>query len=439
MLDEMLKEFYDVSKYLSSEKDILKLFDKIITSSLKLTSADAATIYTVIDSKTGDWSSVKSGSHRGKLLKFSAAKTLSLDVDFTQITQPISTKSIFGYTVVSGKSLRIDDVYSIDPKEKYRHNSKFDIANGYMTKSVLSIPMKNRDDHITGVIQLINKKTGRDEILDFSNADCVSKVLPFDDTDEMIMNSFAGQAAVALENAVLYKKMESLLKDYEEQNKKLLFMSKSVMKAHEEERKRIAREIHDGPAQSAVNLSLRLEICKRLLPEDSSERLNTEMANLSKYIHSTVSEIRTIIYDLKPNCLENGLISAISSYINTFSECNGLNIHFTYSGDDSKVEYYMTSTIYRIVQEALSNINKHAEASNANVTLEIGRNSASLIIEDDGCGFDVNELKARRFDRLKGGFGLEGIRERVELVNGQVEITSVPGSGTTISLQIPLG
>lgn len=438
MLDEMLKEFYDISKSLSSEKDVLKLFDKIISSSLKLTSADAATIYTVIDRKTEDWSSVKSGSFNGKLLKFSAAKNFSFNLNLKDITQPITSRSIFGYTVITGKSLRIDDVYSIDETEEYRHNNKFDISNGYVTKSVLSIPMKDRDDHITGVIQLINKKTAGDVKLDFSNSESLLQILPFGDTDELIMNSLAGQAAVALENAVLYKNMQNLLKDYKEQNKRLLSLSKEIMKAHEEERKRIAREIHDGPAQSAVNLSLRLEICKRLLPEDCSERLKTEMSNLNQFIQSTVKEIRTIIYDLKPSCLESGLLEAVNSHIINFSENTGLTIWFNHSGDDSAIEYYMTSTIYRIVQEALSNVYKHAKATTVNISLKINKSSLQLIIEDNGRGFNVQELKTRKFDRLKGGFGLEGIRERVELVNGRLNITSTPGSGTLLSISIPL-
>lgn len=438
MLSIMLKEFYDIGKSLSSEKDTLKLFVKIINSSLKLTSADAGTIYIVTDKKSGDWSNVRNGSTRGKLLKFIIARNTSMDVNLQDISYPISKKSIFGFTVISGKSLIINDAYEIEPGVEYHHNKSFDKSTGYRTKSILSIPMKNHDNEITGVIQLINKKKTWDEKINYLEETATDNILPFNETDEMIMNSLAGQAAVALENSQLYRDMQNLLHVYKQQYSQLLYLSKNIMKAHEEERKRIAREIHDGPAQSAVNLSLKLEICKRYFADEKMEKLEGEMKSLGDSIHSTVGEIRSIIYDLKPSNLEDGLIKAIQRHIETFSSVNGINIDFTYSGDDSIIEYYMTSTIYRISQEALSNIKKHAEASNITIELSITNENINLEIKDDGKGFIVEELKTRKFDKLKGGFGLEGIRERVELVRGHMAIHSAPGKGTSLVIGIPV-
>lgn len=425
MQDDTLKEFYDIGKSLSSEKDTLKLFEKIISSSLKLTGADAGTIYLVIDKKDGSWSYVKNGSIRGKLLKFVIARNNSMDVHLEDFTAPISNKSIFGFSVISGKSLIIEDAYGISPDVEYSHNHSFDENTGYRTISLLTIPMKNHDDNVTGVIQLLNKKRA-------------DKILPFNSMDELIMNSLAGQAAVALENNLLYRDMQRLLHEYKQQNNHLVLLSKKILKADEEERRRIAREIHDGPAQSAVNLSFKLEICKRYLSDKRTEELSSELNNLGGLVHSNVNEIRTIIYDLKPSCLENGLISAIGSHIEVFSQNTGLNITYKHRGRDSKVEYYLTSTIYRILQEALSNVNKHASAQNVAVNLAVTEDSIQLSISDDGMGFDPEGLKARKFDKLKGGFGLEGIRERIELVRGVMEIASAPGKGTTLTLKIPI-
>lgn len=438
MFDDMLKEFYDIGKSLSSEKDTLKLFEKIIGISLKLTSADAGTIYIVVDRKTGQWSHIKNGSTHGKSLKFVIARNTSMNVNLQDYIAPISKKSIFGFTLISGKSLRIDDVYEIGDEAEYRHNHTFDKNTGYRTKSILSIPMMNHDNDITGVIQLINKKQSWDTAIDYKKADAADTILAFNDTDELIMNSLAGQAAVALENNQLYRDMKDLLKVYKQQNSHLVYLSKNIMKAHEEERKRIAREIHDGPAQSAVNLSFKLEICKRYLSDGKLDTLLTEMNNFNDAIHSTVKEIRTIIYDLKPSYLEDGLITAIQKHIEAFSSSTGINIDFTFSGNDSAVEYYMTSTIYRMVQEALSNVKKHAEAENIKIELSISNAKIDLKVSDDGKGFLVEELKTRKFDRLKGGFGIEGIRERVELVRGDVSIQSTPGQGTTLYINIPL-
>lgn len=425
MQEETLKEFYDIGKSLSSEKDTLRLFEKIINSSLRLTGADAGTIYLVIDKKGNSWSCIKNGSSRGKLLKFVIARNNSMDVHLEDFIAPISKKSIFGYAVISGKSLMIDDAYAIDPNVEYRHNRSFDESTGYKTSSVLTIPMKNHDNNVTGVIQLINKKES-------------DKIIPFNSTDELIMNSLAGQAAVALENNLLYRDMQLLLHEYKQQNSQLILLSKKILKADEEERKRIAREIHDGPAQSAVNLSFKLEICKRYLADSKLKELSDELNNFGSLVHSTVNEIRTVIYDLKPSSLEKGLISAIENHIDAFSKNTGLNIDFKHRGKDSGVEYYLTSTIYRMVQEALSNVNKHAEAKNISINLAITDESIQLSISDDGRGFDPEELKKRKFDKLKGGFGLEGIGERTELVRGSMKIDSAPGKGTTLTINIPL-
>jgi two-component system sensor histidine kinase DegS len=166
MHDEMLKEFYDIGKSLSSEKDTLKLFEKIINSSMKLTCADAGTIYLIIEKNSGKWSYVKNSSCRGKLLKFVISRNASINVDLEDHTSLISKKSIFGFTVISGKSLRIDDAYKIPSGVEHRHNHSFDASTGYVTRSILSIPMKNHDDNVTGVIQLINKKTSAQTKID---------------------------------------------------------------------------------------------------------------------------------------------------------------------------------------------------------------------------------------------------------------------------------
>ena len=438
MLDDMLTEFYSIGKSLSSEKDTLKLFEKIINSSMKLTSADAGTIYIVVDKKTSNWSYVKNNSTREKLLKFVIARNASMEVNLQDFTAPITKKSIFGYTVISGKSLRINDAYQIGNDVEYRHSHNFDKCTGYRTKSILSIPMKNHNNEITGVIQLINKKQAWDTAINYQQANAADEILSFNDTDELIMNSLAGQAAVALENNQLYKGMQDLLHIYEQQNTQLRYLSKNIMKAHEEERKRIAREIHDGPAQSVSNLSMKLEICKRYFSDGNMDVFTSEMNNLSGSIHSIVKEIRTIIYDLKPSILEDGLIKAIQRHIEIFSTSNDINIDFTYSGEDSEIEYYMTSTIYRIVQEALSNVKKHAEASNINIEVSITKTVIALDILDDGKGFEVDELKTREFDKLKGGFGIQGILERLELIGGSMDIQSAPGKGTGLHIHIPI-
>ena len=200
MLDNMLNEFYSIGKSLSSEMDPLKLFEKIVNSSMKLTSADGCTVYIVIDKKTGEWSHVEDSSARDKLLKFVIARNTSMEVNLQDFTAPISQKSISGYTVISGKSLLIDDAYLIGDHAEYRHSRSFDKSTGYRTKSILSIPMKDHNNYITGVIQLINKKRSWDAKIDYKRKDVADEILPFNGTDELIMNSLAGLSLGFSEN-----------------------------------------------------------------------------------------------------------------------------------------------------------------------------------------------------------------------------------------------
>lgn len=438
LLQFEVREFYEIGKSLSSEKDTVKLFEMIINSSISLTSSDAGSIYLVVDSQNRSWSSIKNNCFDDKLLKFIIARNMSMDINLEASSSPIIKESISGYTVITGRPLRIEDAYNISPELDYRHDRSYDINTGYVTKSILSIPMKDHENNVMGVIQLINKKKSKYQKINYSDKTSLEDIIPYDYTDELIMNSLAGQAAVALENNLLYRDMQKLLQDYKEQNNHLSLLSRKILKAHEEERKRIAREIHDGPAQSSSNLAMKLEVCKKYMQLGDYEKLSMELGRLGDGLRSTVKEIRTIIYDLKPSYFEDGLIQAIENYMKAFNENTGIKVSFNVSGNDEKVEYYMISTVYRIVQEALSNVFKHAGTVKAEVDLYITEKDIFLKIIDEGKGFDVSSLKTKKQNVLQGGFGLEGIRERVELMRGSLSVESTPGKGTVIEIAMPL-
>lgn len=437
-LQNEVREFYKIGKSLSSEKDTVKLLEMIIDSSMRMTSSDGGTIYLVIDRETGNWSSVKNNQYKDRLLKFAISRNTSMDINLQTSTSPITKNSIFGRTILNGISTRIDDAYNIPPTLNCEHNRNFDLLTGYKTVSVLSIPLKDHEDNIMGVIQLINKKKNRDEKIDYSNSHYKDSIIPYEFKDEMIMESLAGQAAVALENNLLYREMHELLELYKSQNRELECLSTKILKAHEEERKRIAREIHDGPAQSVANLCLKLELCKKYFEIKSFDKVESEMEELNKNIRASVKEIRSIIYNLKPSYLEDGLFKALENLLRIFMENSGIEPVFNTNGSDSVIEYYLASTIYRIVQESLSNILKYAEARNVNIDLDIDSKGLTLIIVDDGKGFDPSFIYEKKPHRLDGGFGIEGMIERVEIVKGKVDIRSAPGRGTKIIIRIPL-
>jgi two-component system sensor histidine kinase DegS len=370
-------------------------------------------------------------------MKFVISKNISVETDFHSSSVPITKESISGYTAVTGKSIRIDDAYNISPDLEYNHDKSFDILTGYKTISMLSVPMKDRNNNVAGVIQLINKKKDISYV-DDKTENRGNKIIPFDYFDEMTMNSVAGQAAVALENNFLYKDINHLLQSYVEQNEKLTLLSNKILKAHEEERRRIARDIHDGPAQSTASLALKVELCKKKLQEGSLDTFSEELDKLGDYVRSTSQEIRTIIYDLKPSHLEDGLFSAVQNHIKVCIANSGLDIELQTSGSDSNLEYYIISTLFRIVQEALTNINKHANASKAIISISISQNTVQLNIEDDGNGFDTVCFNQTKQVGAGRSFGLEGMKERVNLINGMIDISSILYKGTTIKVEVPL-
>ena len=196
-LQKKHRMLHDISIRLTTERNINNLLDLIIDSSIELTYAEAGTIYIVEDKSTTEWSYYENHSEN-KYLRFALAKNKVLSVNLEKTVVPISKSSINGCTVITGNCIRIDDVYHIPEDATYQFNSSFDHATGYKTKSMLNIPMKDHYGRILGVIQLINKKNKGINV-------------PFDDTDELMTSSLAGLAAVAIENAILYKANEKLL------------------------------------------------------------------------------------------------------------------------------------------------------------------------------------------------------------------------------------
>ncbi|MEW6172818.1 MAG: GAF domain-containing sensor histidine kinase [Bacillota bacterium] len=423
-LELELKELYNIGKILSAERDTTTLLEKIVDACMELTSSDGGNIYVVVDGDDEKWSTYEGGDAGSKRLKFVISKNKSIDVNLEAVTLPISRESISGYAVLTGQPLRVGDAYNIHPSLDYRFNRRFDEITGYKTRSILSVPMKDHNNRVLGVIQLINKRHGED-------------IIPFESKDEMIIFSLAGQAAVALENSLLYSNMEDLLEQYREQNERLHRLSEKILRAHEEERKRIARDIHDGPAQSISGCSLKIEIMKKYLHRNMLDNLSRALDELNDHIILTAKDIRRIIYDLKPSSLDAGLFTALENHFSFFTQETGIKVSFVHSGDDSVLEHYHISALYRIIIEACTNIRKHAEANQVEVRLSIEPNQISLLVADDGKGFDPQSIDRSARQRLKGGFGLEGMRERVELLLGTLIIDSAPGKGTRLTVTIP--
>jgi len=209
-----------------------------------------------------------------------------------------------------------------------------------------------------------------------------------------------------------------------------------IILAQEEERKRIAREIHDGPAQSLANIVLRTEIAERMLIKQEFVMVQEELVDLKGQVRSGLEEIRKIIFNLRPMALDDlGLVPTLRKFTQDFEEKTKIHTVFELIGKDTRMPSAMEAAIYRLVQEAFTNALKHASASHVMLEINYQPQHISLVIQDNGVGFnsDLIEQDATR----NAHFGLVGMRERIELIEGRMDIDSNPGRGTKIIIDIP--
>lgn len=209
-----------------------------------------------------------------------------------------------------------------------------------------------------------------------------------------------------------------------------------ILYAQEEERQRIAREIHDGPAQLMSHMVLKSDLCLKLLTVDT-DQCKDELLNLKYMLQKNMGDIRRIIYDLRPMILDDlGLIPALERHIQQVEEVSGFDIYFKKESPTFLLPPALSLTLFRIVQEALNNVVKHAKATQVYIRLGFLKEYIELFIKDDGIGFNVEDKKLREEDAA--GFGLYAMKERVHLLQGEFEIRSQIGYGTRYYIRIPL-
>lgn len=208
-----------------------------------------------------------------------------------------------------------------------------------------------------------------------------------------------------------------------------------IIQAQEEERRRVAREIHDGPAQSLANVVLRTEVCEKMLDIDKNAA-RRELQELRATVKNSLQDVRRIIFALRPMALDDlGLIPAISRYLENVKKQHKLNIEMDFSEERWRLDSVSEVALFRIIQEAAQNAVKHAKADKIKVIIEENEQSILVSIRDDGVGFASEEvLKNPKPD----SYGLLGMKERVEVLGGQLTIMSKPGRGTEISVHLPL-
>ncbi len=208
-----------------------------------------------------------------------------------------------------------------------------------------------------------------------------------------------------------------------------------VIEAQENERQRLARQMHDGPAQLLTNLILQAEICRRLFDTDP-DQARVELENLKAEVNKTFQQTRAFIADLRPMMLDDlGLVPTLKRYVNTWSEKHGIDAELTFVGREHRLPSYTEVTIFRAIQELMDNAAQHANPSRVHVTLEMDGRMARATVEDDGSGFDVDEVMTHARERRT--IGIASIMDRVQMLGGSLRFESVLGRGTKAILEIP--
>lgn len=212
-------------------------------------------------------------------------------------------------------------------------------------------------------------------------------------------------------------------------------MGYTIIRAQEEERRRVAREIHDGPAQLLANVAFRLEICGRLLQEEP-ERARAELADLAVAVRQSLQDVRAIIFDLRPMALDDlGLVPALRAFVASFTERTGLRVELHAEGEERRLPSAVEIAAFRLVQEALHNAWKHARATTVRVHVRLAEDALHVTVADDGVGFDAQRALA---EPAPSRFGLLTMRERVQLLRGSLRVESAPGRGTVVRAVLPL-
>ena len=232
---------------------------------------------------------------------------------------------------------------------------------------------------------------------------------------------------------------ETLMREISERQtaeRQKIELLKRLVSGQEVERRRIARDLHDHLGQRLTALRLKLASLREATA--GNEDLYGRATRLQQIAELIDSEVSFLAWELRPSTLDElGLIDAISAFVKEWSKHYEINAEFHSSGlGDARLDREAETHLYRITQEALNNIYKHAKAKNVSVLVERTGNQVVLIVEDDGSGF--THAEAQRHKKSNRGLGLAGMRERADLIGGSLEIESQVGKGTTIYVRIPL-
>jgi signal transduction histidine kinase len=374
-----------VAQSFSSELDLETLLRKVLRAALDIVDATA-----------------------GSLLLYDAASDeLRFEVlegggeEYLKGRRMPSNQGIAGWAFNHGVPLVVPDA-----SKDERFYKDFDKSSGFQTTSLIALPLIIAGKKI-GVLEVLNKRNGG----------------PFVNSDADLLTVLAAQSAIAIENARLYHHLWS------ERNR--------ILTVEEEVRRELAREVHDGPAQLISALVMNVRFVKTLLEEKSYDLMPQEMASMEELATRALRQMRELLFNQRPLVLETqGLMPALETYVARLVEAGELDIKLEMDAGSVKLPGKADRTAFSIVTEAVGNARKHAPNSHVRMRVAHNARELTIVIIDDGPGFDVERTRAT-YDK-RGSLGLLNMIERTQQIGGTLTIDSVPGHGTTVSLRVPL-
>lgn len=250
----------------------------------------------------------------------------------------------------------------------------------------------------------------------------------FDEEDQELLTALGNQMAVAVENARLYAEVQ-----HKEQLRGELL--NKVINAQEDERKRIARELHDETSQTLAALLYKVEETMELDRNDQAE-VDVKLTRMHNLVTHTLDGVHKLIFALRPTMLDHlGLVPAIRWFAQSRLEPTGIQVTITETTTGHRLPAEVETALFRVVQEAINNIARHSGARNVKILFHLEAETTTINVEDDGLGFDMVEVTLS--PNTRRGLGLLGMQERIELLGGSMEISTAPGYGTSLCMHIP--
>ncbi|OGO02915.1 MAG: hypothetical protein A2Y72_07620 [Chloroflexi bacterium RBG_13_53_26] len=312
-------------------------------------------------------------------------------------------EGIAGKVAQTGEPIYVDDI-----SQDSRLSRPVVIKEGL--RAFASVPLRSKDK-ILGVMNIASHTPRR-----------------FSHQDVQLLTGVADQIAMAIENAKLYHEVQRMA----DTRGQLLYR---IISSQEEERKRIARELHDETSQVLSSLAVNLQALIDALPRHPKQ-IKTRLGGLQAVAINMHDGLRRIMYELRPSLLDDfGLVAAVRWLTENRLDTAGIKVHLATRGMERRLPIEIETALFRIVQEAGNNVIKHADADSISIALDFRENSIVACIEDNGQGFDPDQVM---ISNKRRGLGLLGMRERAELLGGQLSVHSQPGVGTRITAEIPV-